>query len=281
MRDCLKSLPLVLILSLVLPGVAGADSGKDLFEKQCAGCHTIGGGDSGGPDLKGVAAQRSAAWLERVIVEPDKLTLGKDPTQVELVKKYGFEMPNLGISRDDARKIIAYLKGGAPPSGKPAKGATVEAPATAAAAAGAAAPPAEQPPVKPEEIVVTPELVARGKALFSGRKQFSKGGAPCIACHAFSYPGMQSGNLAADLTGLYTRMGEQGVRGVLKSLKFPIMKKAYADRPLTDEEITALIAFTRDAAARKGGGPAPFPLAGVGLFAVFMLGMTLYRRRIR
>jgi mono/diheme cytochrome c family protein len=273
----------VLILSFILPGMAGADAGKDLFEKQCASCHTIGGGDSGGPDLKGVAAQRSPAWLERVIVEPDKLTLAKDPIQVELVKKYGFEMPNLGVSHDDAKKIIAYLKGGAPPvAAKSAKGSGAEAPAAPAAAAGTAAPATEQPPAAAAEVVATPELIATGKALFSGKKQFSKGGAPCIACHAFSYPGMQSGNLAADLTSLYTRMGEQGVRGVLKSLKFPVMKKIYADRPLTDEEITALIAFVKDAATRKGCGCAyAYPLGGVGLFVLFMLGMTLYKRRIR
>jgi mono/diheme cytochrome c family protein len=169
-------------------------------------------------------------------------------------------MPNLGISRDDAGKIIAYLKGGTVP----------------AAAPGQAAPAAEQPQAKTAEIALTPELVATGKALFTGRKRFSNGGAPCAACHAFSYPGVHGGNLAADLTGLYMKMGEQGVQGVLKSLKFPVMKKVYADRPLTDEERTALIAFVKDADAQKGAGsPAVFPLAGAALFALFMIGLTL------
>ena len=289
MITSLKSMPLLLILSLFLPVLAEADAGKDLFEKQCASCHTIGGGDSGGPDLKGVGAQRSAAWMERVIVEPDKLSADKDPAQLALVKKYGFEMPNLGISHDDAKKIITFLKGGAPPKGvapliaaKSAKGPIPEPPSIPAAAAGTSAPATEQPPSMPAEIVATPELIATGQALFSGKKQFGKGGAPCIACHAFSYPGMQGGNLAADLTGLYTKMGEQGIRGVLKSLKFPIMKKVYADRPLTDEEIGALLAFFKDAAARKGSRcSSVYPLAGVGLFVLFILGLTLYKRRIR
>ena len=103
-----RFIPLLIVLTAV---PALADEGKELFEKQCASCHTIGGGDSGGPDLKGVGAKRSGDWLVRVIVEPDKLTADKDPAQLELVKKYGFEMPNLGISRDDARKMVAYLKG--------------------------------------------------------------------------------------------------------------------------------------------------------------------------
>ena len=100
----LKRLTLLIFLHVLAPGLASADQGKELFDKNCASCHTIGGGDSGGPDLQGVAGKRSADWLVRVIVEPDKLSAGKDPVQLELVKKYGYEMPNLGITRDDARK---------------------------------------------------------------------------------------------------------------------------------------------------------------------------------
>lgn len=263
-----RLIPLLAILTH-LP--AWADEGKELFDKQCAGCHTIGGGDSGGPDLKGVAAKRSEAWLVRVIVEPDRLTAEKDTVQLELVKKYGYEMPNLGVGRDDARKMIAYLKGGAP-----------AAPAKAPSAVPEAVMPAEERPAPKAEIAPTPELVAQGKAFFTGERRLAKGGAPCVACHAFTYPGVAGGNLAADLTYIYEGMGEQGMRGVLKSLKFPTMKKIYADRPLTDEEITALIAFAGDAAARKGGGePRLFPAAGAGILVVLLAGLTLYKRRIR
>lgn len=262
-----RLIPLLAILTQ-LP--AWADEGKELFDKQCASCHTIGGGDSGGPDLKGVAAKRTEAWLTRVIVEPDRLTAEKDPVQLELVKKYGYEMPNLGIGRDDARKMIAYLKGGARVA--PAK----------APSAPEAAKPAEERPVPKGEIAVTPELVAQGKALFTGERRFAKGGAPCVGCHAFTYPGVAGGNLAADLTYIHEGMGEQGMRGVLKSLKFPTMKKIYADRPLTDEEITALIAFAGDASAQKGGGKSRlFPAAGAGILVVLLAGLTLYKRRIR
>jgi len=109
MRNSPTCMPLLLILSLFLPALAAADDGKELFDKQCASCHTIGGGDTGGPDLKGVTAKRTHEWLETVIMEPDKLTAAKDPVQIELVKKYGYEMPNLGIGHDDALKIITYL----------------------------------------------------------------------------------------------------------------------------------------------------------------------------
>ncbi len=240
---------------------AWADQGKDLFDKQCAGCHSIGGGDGGGPDLKGVAAERSHEWLESLITGPNKLTANKDLVQAELVKKYGYEMPNLGISHEDARKIIAYLSS---PNG---------------AGAAAASPAGEQPAV-----AVTPELIAQGKALFTGSTRFAKGGAPCISCHPFTYPGITGGKLSsADLSKSYQKMGDAGMQGALKALKFPIMKKVYADRPLADDEIAALMALFKDSATQKGGGgrPIPFPLMSGGLFVVLLLGLTLYKRRIR
>jgi mono/diheme cytochrome c family protein len=267
MRDHPGFLSALILLALFLSAPASADSGKELFEKECAGCHTIGGGDSGGPDLKGVAGMRTAAWLERIIVEPEKLTAEKDPIQLGLVKKYGGEMPNLGLSRKDARKIIAYLQ--------------EVSPVVPGAALSGSALPAE-PVSMSAETAVTPELVALGKALFIGDKPFANGGAPCAACHSFGYSGITWGALASDLSVRAAAIGEQGLRAMLKSLNFPIMRKTYANKPLTDEEITALAVFAKDAAARKAPPSGVyFPTAGVGIFVCLIVGLMLYQRRIR
>lgn len=238
-----------------------ADQGKELYDKQCASCHTIGGGDSAGPDLAGIVKKRPADWLVRVIVEPDKLTAAKDPVQAELVKKYGYEMPNLGISQDDAKKMIAYLAG----------------------TDGAAVPASTAPAQEKTETVVTPELIAKGKALLTGSTRLAKGGAPCLACHPFSYPGIAGGNLSkADLSASYQKMGDTGMRGALTSLKFPTMKKIYADKPLTDDEIAAMMAIFKDSAAQKGeAAQGSLLLMGGGLFVLLLIGLTLYKRRIR
>jgi len=270
---------LVLLVLFAAAGNARADSGKELFEKQCTGCHTIGGGDGGGPDLKGVAAKRSGEWLVRVIAEPDKLTAEKDPTQLELIKKFGMEMPNVGVSRDDAKKIVAFLQGGSAPAKAGAAAAGTPAATDAPAAAAGEAKPSEA--AKPAELVVTKELLSTGRDLFTGKQRFANGGASCVSCHGLRYPGINGGALAADLTGLYARMGENGVRGVLKSLSFPVMKKIYAERPLSEEEITALTALFKDAAARKHKESDPYPLAGLGFFALCIVAAILFKRRIR
>lgn len=262
-RTVIGSACLVMMLSLVAP--AYGESGRELFDKLCSDCHTIGSGDKGGPDLAQVAERRPEAWLAQIIADPEKLTAAQDPVHIELTRKYGMEMPNLGISRGDVIKVIAFLKemgkagGGQPTAGKAA---------------------AEQP--VPKERLVTPELVARGRALFTGAAPFAGGGAPCAACHSFRAPGITGGNLAKDLSDHYQKMGEQAFQGVLKSLKFPVMKKIYADQPLADDEISALIIFAKDAAAgKKVETPALFPLAGFGLFACCIGVLFLYKRRIR
>ena len=269
---------LVVLVLAACAGNALADEGKELFEKQCASCHSIGGGDGVGPDLKGVAGKHPAAWLERIISEPDKLTAEKDPAQLELVKKFGMEMPNLGISRADAQKIVAFLGAGSAPaaSGAPAANG---APAAGAPASGAAeSAPSTAPPA---EVVVTKELLETGVALFTGKQPFAKGGAPCVSCHALHYPGVNGGALAADLTGSYAKMGESGVRGVLKGLSFPVMKKIYAERPLSDGEMTALTALFKDAAAKKHTSSDPYPLAGLCFFALCIAGVMLFKRSIK
>lgn len=264
MRTRPGCLSLFAILPLFLSAPALADPGKELFEKECAGCHTIGGGDSGGPDLKGITGKRPAAWLERVIVEPDRLTAEKDPTQLELVKRYGGEMPNLGMNRKDAKKIIAWLGEASPASSSP----DVVRPGESTQ--------------KPVETVATPELVALGRALFTGGKSLANGGAPCAGCHGFGYSGVTGGALAVDLGRRIEGIGEQGFRAMLTSLNFPIMRKMYADRPLTDGEITALVAFSGDAIRRKAASAGTYyPVTGVVVFVCLIAVLKVYKRRIR
>jgi mono/diheme cytochrome c family protein len=250
----------LLVLCVFASAVHAEITGKEMFDKKCIGCHTIGGGDKGGPDLQGVTFKRTEQWIEHIIYDPGRLTSMKDPVHLELVKKYGHAMPNLGISHDDAWKIIAYLK--------------------ETDLAGAAAKPVGEP--KEEKIVFTEELLQQGKALFTGEKHLSKRGAPCVACHALRYSGVRGGNWGIDLTEMYTNMGEEGLSGILKNPPFPGMKKMYEEKPLTDDEIKALVAFAKDAAVRKEAAPPHFfPWAGIAFFGVILGIFGIYKRRVR
>ena len=84
--------------------------GQALYLKACASCHTIGKGERIGPDLKGISTRRDPQWLTEFISRPDKVFARKDAIAMALAEKYrGVRMPNLGLSEQDARDVLAYL----------------------------------------------------------------------------------------------------------------------------------------------------------------------------
>ena len=88
------------------------DKGAYLFGKDCAACHSIGGGDKVGPDLQGVANVRTEKWLREFITAPDKkIDEEKDPIAVALYERYKhLRMPNLALIPEDIDSIIKFLK---------------------------------------------------------------------------------------------------------------------------------------------------------------------------
>ncbi len=86
-------------------------NGQYLFSTRCAACHTIGKGDSIGPDLLGVASSRDRAWLKRFIAVPDQMLAEKDPLATALFKKYNeVQMPNLRLPEEDVNSLIRYIE---------------------------------------------------------------------------------------------------------------------------------------------------------------------------
>jgi len=115
------------------------DEAAHTFRNHCGACHTIGGGDAIGPDLKGVAAARERRWLTRFIAAPDALFAEHDPTAAALLARYnGVRMPNLSLSDRDASMLVDYIaresRANPPPSagslhsadGLPAAGGAVD-----------------------------------------------------------------------------------------------------------------------------------------------------------
>ena len=251
-----------LIVSIIVVGAVTAKTGEEIFSEKCSGCHTIGGGDVAGPDLAGVTERRDKEWLIRIITEPDKLASENDPIMQELIAKYGFQMPNLGVTREEAELIIDFLSQFSG-EGKPSETATPTATAT--------------PEETPQPIAGDPVV---GKKLFLGEERFQNGGPPCISCHSVRNAGINGGTLAKDLSGLYSRLGERGLQGALKSLQFPVMKDVFAGKSLTDDEIADLIAFFRE--TEQGSPKADqYPLSGFAVFLIAIIVAGVYYGRVK
>ena len=88
---------------------ARAEAGEKLFQsKGCSACHTFGKRMTG-PDLDGVTMRRTAAWMENQILHPDVM-VKQDPISHQLFAQFALQMPNQGLTADEARTVIEFLK---------------------------------------------------------------------------------------------------------------------------------------------------------------------------
>ena len=94
-----------------VPARLTLDRGQYTFTNHCAACHTIGGGEQFGPDLKDVTSRRDHDWLARFIVSPQKVRESGDPIALALRARYkSVIMPNLDLMGDDAQVLIEYIE---------------------------------------------------------------------------------------------------------------------------------------------------------------------------
>lgn len=219
-------LVLVALLAAGLPAPLAGQDGAGLFRTNCVGCHTIGGGRLVGPDLAGVGERRSEAWLISFIQHSQAVIASGDSIAVALSSGYpGLAMPDWPLSADQVRAILAYVA---------TEGAGGQASARQAALPSA-----------------TPEQLQLGRDLFQGQVRLASGGPMCNSCHEVTNDAVIGGGvLARELTTVFSRLGGPGVRAVIGSPPFPVMQRAYQGRPLTDDEIAALVAFLQDADAQ-------------------------------
>lgn len=164
---------------------ASLENGKQAYQQKCLACHTIGGGRLVGPDLKGVTSKREPSWLERWIIEPDKMLAEGDSLATQLLQEYNnVPMPNLGVSQTEAKDIIAYI-----------------AAQSSGGAAQSSAGPAAVPTTTEQGVKTTlPSISALSLSAGSpekGKEIYQK---ICFACHTIG-----SGKVGPDLKGATSR----------------------------------------------------------------------------
>lgn len=252
---------------------ASPEEGQSLFESTCSGCHTIGGGDTVGPDLAGVGDRRDRAWLVQFLLAPDKVIASGDPIAAQLLAQFGVPMPNLGLTDDQVASLLLFL--GVAETESPATTATETVPAETTAPETT---PAETTPAVPGD-------AAAGQRLFTGADRLENGGPPCLSCHSIAGIGsLGGGSIGPDLTGAYGRYnGAQGLDGVLAAIAFPTMAPIYINQELTAPERASLIAFLAQAESAQRPGSSVWKLFLLGLgggFVLLAFGMAVWRGRL-
>ena len=238
--------------------------GEKDFNTTCFACHTIGGGRLVGPDLAGITDRRPEDWLISFIRSSQAMIESGDPDAVALASEYvGLMMPDTTMSDRRIEDIISYLR----LKGSPALADADEGRVTGSTSIAASEPATPPGPASDEEIIA-------GQHYFQGEVRFENGGAACNACHDVRNDAVIGGGaLAAELTTVFSRMGGAGVRAILGQAPFPVMQAAYEDRPLTEEEVTSLVAFLQFADSQQYNQlPRDY---GIGLFFTGTVGAGL------
>jgi mono/diheme cytochrome c family protein len=207
--------------------------GAQYFKQVCVACHTINGGTLVGPDLANVHDRRSDVWLQKFIKSSQALINSGDPDAVAVFEQFNkIIMPDPPFTDKQITAIIGYIKAA---SGGEAQSAG------AGAVGGKTA-------ASVDTAIGSTEDVIMGQNLFQGKVRLKNGGPTCISCHDVKNDAVIGGGiLARELTTVFSRMGEPGVRAILGSAPFPVMQQAYVNKPLTDEEIFSIVSFLEQA----------------------------------
>lgn len=253
------ALCIVAMYPFVSSSLGFAQDAASFYKRNCAACHSIGGGRLLGPDLKGVESRKDRKWLTQFLQDPKVTLAAGDPYGKQiLAEAKGMVMPKVnGVDEAMAGALLDYIAGG----GK-----------TAAYVA--------EPPL-------TAVDAAKGQALITGRERLTNGGTPCAACHAFA--GLEGaaggGELGPDLTNEFTRLGgRKGLTMWLSAPPTPTMQAIYSKHPLKAEEITAIAAWLRNQPKNKHAVRAHLWLATLGpcgCVAALLLMGAFWSKRFR
>ncbi|MDH7603420.1 MAG: cytochrome c [Melioribacter sp.] len=85
-----------------------AESGKKIFEEKCIQCHKLDERYTG-PALRDVTKRRTPEYIMNMILNPQEMTQ-KHPEAKKLLGQFATQMTFQNVTKDDARKILEYLR---------------------------------------------------------------------------------------------------------------------------------------------------------------------------
>ncbi|HRK52642.1 MAG TPA: cytochrome c [Cyclobacteriaceae bacterium] len=207
-----------------------------LFNSFCSTCHTINKGNLIGPDLVDVHKRRSDEWMLNFIKSSQTMINNGDADAVALFNEYNkMIMPDAPYSTDEIKSIIEYVKTKSPDYVAQADGSKSSDNVNTE----------PEVPIRSVDDATVSEIEI-GRMLFTGEQRLEGRGAACISCHNVKNNKLIGGGLLAkDLTDVFARMNEAGVKAIVGSSPFPAMREAYQNAVISDEEVYNITAFLK------------------------------------
>ncbi len=91
-----------------------ADKGKLVFEAKCTACHKLGERYVG-PPLGGILDKITPTFAMNMILNPQEMYT-RHPDVKKLLGEYMTQMPNQGLTQEEARQVVEYLRTTTPPA---------------------------------------------------------------------------------------------------------------------------------------------------------------------
>ena len=84
-------------------------TGKNTYELKCQSCHRLTEEKLVGPGWKNVTKRRQPVWIMNMATNVDMM-LETDPEAQKLLEQCMVRMPNQNLSKDDARKVLEFMR---------------------------------------------------------------------------------------------------------------------------------------------------------------------------
>lgn len=99
----------------VVPEPALAAEGERLYRSRCVACHLIDD-RSVGPPLGDVTERRAPEYVMNMILNPEEM-VRRHPEARALKDRFVTPMPDQGLTRQEARAVLEYLRAASRPPG--------------------------------------------------------------------------------------------------------------------------------------------------------------------
>lgn len=205
----MKYILITITLLMFFSELSVAQDGKELFNRNCKACHSIGGGTKVGPDLKGITQKRNLDWIIKFTKSSKDMISAGDADAVAIFEEFGKKpMPSHNMSNAEIQAILDYISTGGDTGTETADAINSNQPS-----------------------VFTPSADT-GRDIFTGVQQLTNGGASCISCHSIKDSKVSNvGTFAKDVSVSF-------VDGVVETMlnSMPAMISSYKNNPLTIQE---------------------------------------------